>query len=133
MRSREEALVDAFIVPAKRERYKMLLASNKSRARILDELNHLCDLNSRYAIEIPSKSDVAALLRRRGAPERCHVISDVAELDGSEMDGSEMLLQDAIDKTETYMWGTLIGCIPGRLAYYYGEAGEQRLLLERGT
>lgn len=41
-----------------------------------------------------------------------------------------MALQKAIDETEARM-GTLIGCVPGRLAYYYGEAGEQRLLLER--
>jgi hypothetical protein len=42
-----------------------------------------------------------------------------------------MALREAIDETESHMWGALIGCVPGRLAYYYGEAGEQRLLLER--
>ena len=77
MRAREEALVDAFIVPGKRERYKRFLANTKRRAKILDGLNHLSDLDSRYATEIPSKTDVVALLCSRGAPEFCHVISDV--------------------------------------------------------
>jgi len=49
------------------------------------------------------------------------------------LDGQEMWLEDAISQTEAGGWGTLIGCTPGRLGYYYGEAGEQRLLLERGT
>jgi hypothetical protein len=128
MQSREEALVDAFIVPEKRERYKTFRANPKRRAKLLDGLNHCRDLDPRYATEIPSGTDVVSLLRKRGAPERCHVISDVTELDGR-----EMALQEAIDETESHMWGTLIGCVPGRLAYYYGEAGEQRLLLERAT
>jgi len=126
MQSLEEALVDAFIVPAKRERYKTLLANPKRRRKLLDGLNHCRDLDPRYATQIPSKTDVVALLRSRGAPEFCHVISAVAELDGMEMG-----LQEAIDETEANMWGALIGCVPGRLAYYYGEAGEQRLVLER--
>ena len=126
MRSLEEALVDAFIVPAKRERYKALLASRRRRAKLLDGLNHCRDLDPRYATEIASSTDVVALLRSRGAPETCHLISDAKALDGK-----QMALREAIDEVETRLWGTLIGCVPGRLALYYGEAGERRLLLER--
>lgn len=126
MQSHEEALVDAFIVPTKRGRYKTFLASPRRRVKLLEALNHCRDLDGRYATEIRSGIDVVSLLRQRGAPELCHVISYVAELDGR-----EMALQEAVEESETHMEGTLIGCIPGRLAYYYGEAGEQRLLLER--
>ena len=126
MRSREEALIDAFIVPAKRNRYKSLLAKATRRKSFLDVLNHLWDLDPRYATEVSSGTEALALLRRRGAPELCHLISDVQELDGREMP-----LQSAIEQTEAAVWGTLIGCIPGQLAYYYGEVGEQRLVLER--
>ncbi len=126
MRSNEEALVDAFIVSTKRERYKSLLANSKRRAKILDGLNHLRDLDPRYSTEIPSDRDVFELLRGRGAPASCHLISGAMELDSREMP-----LVDAIDQIESHMLGTLVGCIPGRLAYYYGEGGEQRLLLER--
>ncbi len=65
MQSLEEALVDAFIVPAKRERYKSLLANRQRRAKFLDVLNHCNDLNPRYAAEIQSQADVVALLRSR--------------------------------------------------------------------
>ncbi len=128
MQAREEALVDAFVIPSKRARYKAFLASPKRRRKILHGLNHLSDLDDRFATDLPSSTDIVELLRSRGAPEACHVISDVAGLDGR-----EMTLQDAIDQIEANMWGTLVGCLPGRLAYYYGEAGEQRLLLERDT
>jgi hypothetical protein len=37
----------------------------------------------------------------------------------------------ALADIELGRWGTLIGCIPGRLAYYCGECGESRTLLER--
>lgn len=125
MQSNEEALVDAFIVPKKRDRYKAFLANPKRRAEFLDGLNHCSDFDSRYASEIPSGTDVVALLQSRGAPKFCHVISDVKILDGKRMP-----LIEAIHESEANMFGTLIGCIPGRLAYYYGECGEQRLLLE---
>jgi hypothetical protein len=128
MRVLEEELIDAFIVSSKRERYKTLLASRRRRGKILDGLNHLQDLDPKYATEVPFKTDVASLLRDRGAPERCHVISDAPELDGREMP-----LEDAIGQMEECMLGTIVGCIPGRLGYYYGEAGERRVLLERGT
>ncbi len=125
LRASEEALVDAFIVPAKRARYRLLLAGAR-RAQILRGLDHLRDLDPRYATEIPSGADVAALLRRRGAPELCHLVSVVKELDGRQMP-----LTEALARIETGMGGTLIGCLPGRLAYYYGESGERRMLLER--
>jgi hypothetical protein len=128
MQSFEEAFVGAFIIPSKRDRYKTLLANSKRRMKLLHGLNHLHDLDPRYVSEIPPGTDVIALLRSRGAPERCHVISNVAEIDGRELP-----LKDAINQTEICMCGTLIGCIPGRLGYYYGEDGEQRLLLERNT
>ena len=28
-------------------------------------------------------------------------------------------------------WGTIVSCLPGRLAYYYDEEGARRMLLER--
>lgn len=125
LRASEDALVNAFIRPAKRTRYRMLLAG-KRRSQILNRLDHLPDIDPRYAIEISSAANVAMLLRDRGARGLCHLVSSVRELDGRWMP-----LEEALDRTEVCMGGTLIGCIPGRLAYYYGEAGERRLLLER--
>jgi hypothetical protein len=51
--------------------------------------------------------------------------------DEPEIDGSEMPLGDAVNAAEHGYWGTIIGCIPGKLAYYRGERGGRRLLLEK--
>jgi hypothetical protein len=124
----EEAIIRAFFASAKRERYLTLFAKPKGRAKALRKLNHAHFFDPRYAIELPTMTDVLLLLRSKGAPETCHVISDSARLDGQDMP-----LAEALPMAEIEMSGTLIGCIPGQLGYYYGEAGEQRLLLEKKT
>src|SRR5688572_26811518 len=128
MTTHEEALIRAFICPPRRQRWLEALSSRKRRQKIVDRLNHCRDLDERFATEIKSNTNIAALLSARGAPKTCYVLSDVPELDRR-----EMLLEDALNHVELAGFGTLIGCIPGRLAYYYGELGERRVLLERKT
>jgi hypothetical protein len=128
MHPHEEALIRAFMAPERRSRWLEGLASAKRRAKQLDRLNHCRDLDERYATELPSSTDVVALLRARGAPEACYVLSAIRALDGR-----EMRLADAVREAELGGWGTLLGCLPGRLAYYYGESGERRILLERAA
>jgi len=122
----EEATVRAFIAPARRRRYLEFLASPKRRRRFLDRLNHCRDIDERFATSIRSNVDVAALLRQRGAPETCYVISDTSEIDGQRLGPEE-----AIERSGSALWGTLISCIPGKLAYYYDECGARRMVLER--
>ncbi|HUG90964.1 MAG TPA: hypothetical protein VML55_09030 [Planctomycetaceae bacterium] len=69
---------------------------------------------------------MSALLRQRGAPEMCYVISCT-----SEIDGQRLALEEAIERMQAGGWGTLISCIPGTLACYYDECGERRMILER--
>jgi|GEM_PF-2902428 len=104
----------------------MLPSKLNHRTQVLDALNHFRDLDPRYSIGLPARTDVVAALRQRGAPETCYLISAVPELDGREMP-----LAEAIERIESAGWGTLVGCIPGRLAYYYGEQGEERTVLEK--
>jgi hypothetical protein len=122
----EEATVRAFIVPAKRERYATLLGNAKKRPSFLDGLNHCHDFDARYATILPSTADVPELLRSHGAAETCRVISDCREIDGQ-----VMRIEDAVREAEASGMGTLLCCVPGQLAYYLGESGEQRLLLRR--
>ena len=126
MHKHEEAIVRTFIISEKRNRYLTLLGKKKTRSRVLDGLNHCYDLDSRYSTFLPPSTDVLGALRARGAPEGCYLLSDAPELDGREMS-----LSEAIESIELEGWGTLVGCIPGRLAFYYGEQGEQRAILER--
>jgi len=125
----EEAIIRAFITPARRKRWLESLASAKRRARMLDRLNHCRDLDERYATLLPSNTDIVALLRSRGAPEICYVLSGTKEIDG------QMLpLAEAVWAAELGGWGTILSCTKGQLGYYYDECGTQRrMLLERAT
>jgi hypothetical protein len=49
----------------------------------------------------------------------------------SAIDGRELPLAEAVAAAQAGEWGTLISCVPGRLAFYYGECGVRRMLLER--
>jgi len=122
----EEALVRAFIAHARRNRWLESLASPKRRTSFLDRLNHCHDFDERYATALASNANVVGLLKARGAPPACYVISCT-----SAIDARELPLADAVEQSAMGGWGTLISCLPGRLAYYYGEEGEVRLLLQR--
>ena len=127
MHAHEEATIRAFIIPPRRPRWLESLAAEKRRASFLDRLNHCRDIDERYATPVPSNADVFALLKARGAPVTCYVLSATAALDARELP-----LAEAVAELERGGWGTIISCLPGRLAYYYDECGERRLLLERG-
>jgi hypothetical protein len=95
---------------------------------MLDRLNHCRDFDNRFLTPLPSNTDVVALLRSRGAPATCYVLSCTEQIDEQDME-----LENAVSKAEQGGWGTIIGCIPGRLAYYYDECGERRMILERDS
>jgi hypothetical protein len=95
----------------------------KRRRRFLDRLNHCRDFDERCATPLPSNADVVRVLRSRGAPSRCFVVSDSATIDGRELP-----LVEAIEQAESCGWATLVSCVPGLLAYYRDESGTRRLL-----
>jgi hypothetical protein len=122
----EESIVRTFIVPSRRSRWLASLRHPARRTGMLDRLNHCRDLDDRYARLLPSSANVVALLRSRGAPERCYVLSNYKEIDGRTMP-----LDEAVWAAETGGYGTIVCCVAGKLAYYYDECGERRMLLER--
>ncbi len=93
---------------------------------MLDRLNHCRDIDERFAASLSSNTNVVNMLRLRGAPATCYVLSGFEELDGR-----EFLLEEAVIETVSGGWGTIVSCIPGKLAYYYDECGERRMLLQR--
>jgi len=124
----EEAIVKAFILPVRRERYLEFLKSPKNRKKFIDRLAHFNHLNPKFVVNIPSNqsssSGILKLLFGRGAGDKCWVISENSDLDGQEMD-----LQYALKETVGCQMGTFISCIPGKLAYFEDEDG--RCILER--
>jgi hypothetical protein len=127
----EIALVNAFVVPARRERIIELLLYPKRRRKVLTDLAHFRrNLTSNYLSEIPPATqgamDIECLLRANGASMRCLVISE-----NPLMDRREMKISEALERTVGSGMGTIISCIPGRLAYFEGEALGERYLLKK--
>ena len=124
--SDDEAIIAAFIDPARRDRWRKFLLDPRRRRAMLDRLNHCRDLDARYARSLPTGLDVGPALLARGAPATCYVLSDLPEIDGRTLP-----LDEAIAAAERGGYGTILSCLPGKLAYYRDECGERHLLLER--
>ena len=128
--SHEEAFVHAFIVPVKQARYLDQLASRKRRSMFLNRRNHALDYDPTSATRIsPSQQTAAtieALLRKKGATETCHTISSLAD-----WDARDMALREALDLVVGFSIGTVLCCVPGRLAYYEAEDMSDRYILTR--
>lgn len=125
----ETEFVRQFVKPEKRRRYLSLLETRRGRQKLLEALDHFDELDTRYAHLLPTNAQtvdqIAALLRRKGAPERCHVTSSNADIDDR-----EMTLNEALQETVGSSSGTIVSCMPGKLAYFEGEEQNQRYILE---
>ena len=127
----EARIIRAFVVADRKEKYLEALPNSKRRLKVLDRLNHhIDDIDSRYRVSVPPEqhtpSAIEKLLRTRGAPSLCYVMSSSTRLDGREMS-----LADALKEVIGYQMGTLISCIPGQLAFYESEEIKTRYILER--
>jgi hypothetical protein len=130
MNPHESAFVESFILKARRERALEMLASPKNRHKFTSRFDHH---GQTYFIPECIRSieprdqhppNIAQILRRLGAPETCHVI-------GGMHDGKDMELLSALKEVVGYGTGTVLSCVPGKLAYFEGEIRE-RFLLVRG-
>lgn len=124
----QEQIIAAFIMKEKQERYRFQLASSDERKRnvCMGRLNHCRDLDLRYVVWLPRNTDVVALLRKVGSGRTVYIFSSAGAIDGTIMP-----LEDALEATVREGWGTILSCVPGRLAFYYDEDGERRALLQR--
>lgn len=126
----ESSFVESFILPRRRERYLSLLSTREGRKKLKRRFAHFSDLDPRFAFLIPPRAQRPAEIERslseRNAPPKCYVWSDSSPLDGCMVD-----LPVALSQTVGYAPGTILLCIPGRLAYYEGEEKNQRYILSR--
>jgi hypothetical protein len=130
MNQHEEAFALSFIVSQKRDRYLSLLESPKGRLKLAHGLNHCGDLDMRYAKLVPagqqSVEAIEKMLKQKGAPPLCHVMSS-----NPAIDEQDMPLHKALEETVGQTMGTLISCVPGKLAYFELEDAGERYILER--
>lgn len=134
----EQALIKAFVLRPKQERFLSLVASSKGREKFTAELGHFRWFDPVFAAAVPWKVDpklslwnrhkqgldsIAQLLRSKGAGKTCWMISHRTSIDRQ-----EMALEQALEDVGSGM-GTILSCVPGKLAYFDGE--EETLLLQR--
>ena len=135
----EQAMVKAFVLQNRQERFSSFLSSPKNREKFTKELAHFRWFDDRFATAVPWKvnptlklwdrhvegvENVCSLLRSRGAGQTCWVISE-----NSELDGRELRLATALESVIGSAIGTILSCIPGKLAFFEGE--DESLLLAR--
>jgi hypothetical protein len=128
----EEAFIRAFVLPDRQHRWTELLLNERRRSVFTHRLADPIDIDTRWAVAIPpsehTSSCIAALLRSRGAPPQCHLISEYPTLDGTEVQ-----LSDALDTIVGSGVGSVVSCLPGVLAYYEGEVRTRFILQRRPT
>lgn len=113
---------------SKRDRYREFLSDVKLRGKFTSRLAHFADFDPRYRLPIPSNklfvNNIASELQKRHSPRVVFAISEDPTLDQS-----EILLLDALNRVVGRGMGTVISCIPGRLAFV--ETEDERFILER--
>lgn len=135
----EQATVKAFVVRGRQERFSSFLLSPKNRKKFTQELAHFRWFDDRFATTVSWKVDpslklwdrhlqgienVSRLLRSKGAGQTCWVISE-----DSKIDGQQLRLESALEDVLGNGMGTILSCIPGKLAYFEGE--DEALILFR--
>ncbi len=135
----ECALINAFILRERKERLLYLVGSPNRRKKFIDELGHFRWFDPRFATKakwtaepklglwerhIDGITNILKLLRSKGAEESCWIISQITEVDGREMEPGA-----ALERVVGSGTGSILSCVPGRLAYFEGE--DESLLLVR--
>jgi hypothetical protein len=119
----ESEFLEAFIVKPRRQRELEPLASSKNRHKFTSKFDHhgrdyvIPECIRPIELRYEHSPDIADILRAIGAPETCHDIS-------GERDGEDIELLTALKQIVGYGTGTVLSCIPGKLAYFEGDIRE---------
>jgi hypothetical protein len=123
----EQSLI-AFVVKTKRDRYREILSNPRLRRKFTSQLAHFKDFDPHFRLPIPSNKlfvdNIALELRKRHSPSMVFAISEDPSLDQKELP-----LLEALKETVGRGMGTVLSCIPGRLAFV--ETEDERFILER--
>ena len=124
----EHSLIAAFVKRSKRDRYREILSDPRLRRKFTNQLAHFTDFDPKYRLSIPSNKlfvdNIARELQKRHSPNIVFAISEDPALDQKELP-----LAEALKQVVGRGMGTVLSCIPGRLAFV--ETEDERFILER--
>jgi hypothetical protein len=99
----------------RRDRYRDFVSNPRLRHKFTNQLAHFSDFDPKYRLSIPSNSlfadNIASELQKRHSPNIVFAISENPALDQKELP-----LVEALHQTVGRGMGTVLSCIPGRLA-----------------
>ncbi len=126
----EQEFVQAFIQRERRERCSFLLSDPSRRREFTAKLAHFNWLDDRFATPVPgsmahTSEELVLLLKQFGAAPLLWIISEDRSIDGRALD-----LQEAMDSIWGGSMGSVLSCVPGKLAFYRGEEKKSELLLK---
>jgi hypothetical protein len=124
----EQALIAAFVRRSKRDRYREFLSNPGTRYKFTHQIAHFADFDPKYRLPVLSNrlfaENAAVELRKRHSPNIVFAISEDPAIDQKELP-----LVEALKRIVGRGMGTVLCCIPGRLAFV--ETEDQRFILER--
>jgi hypothetical protein len=126
----ETSLIAAFVKRSKRDRYREIVSDARLRHKFTGQLAHFKDFDPQYRLPIPSNKlfvdNIARELDKRHSPKIVFAISEDPSLDQK-----EVLLVQALQQIVGRGMGTVLSCLPGRLAFV--ETEDERFILERNA
>ena len=124
----ELSIIAAFVNRNKRDRYREFVSNPRLRHKFTHQLAHFADFDPKYRLSIPSNSlfadNIACELKKRHSPDIVFAISEDPALDQKELP-----LVESLQQIVGRGMGTVLSCIPGRLAFV--ETEDERFILER--
>lgn len=124
----EEATIRSFVVRHKQARYLGCVSNFKTRTRLTHALAHFRAIDPLCKFSIPpsrqNPREITRILTAKGAPGICYLISEHPD-----WDGREFSLPEALSRVVGSGLGTILSCIPGRLALIETEV--DRAILEK--
>ena len=121
-------MIAAFVKRNKRDRYREIVSDSRLRHKFTGQLAHFKDFDPQYRVPIPTNklfvSSIARELEKRHSPKIVFAISEDPALDQKEFH-----LIQALEQIVGCGMGTVLSCIPGRLAFV--ETEDERFILER--
>jgi len=124
----EQALIASFARRSKCDRYREILSNPRLRHKFTSKLPHFADFDPQYRLPIPSNKlfigNITVELRKRHSPNIVFAISEDPSLDQRELP-----LVEALNQIVGRGMGTILSCLPGRLAFV--ETEDERFILER--
>ena len=118
----ERMIVEGMVIKRKRERALFELSHPQKRDHFLWHIEQYLEPSFFHRIIVDGPEDAYPLLKERGAPEDCYILSRFKAMDGTFVPLRQAMTWEGI------LYADFISCIPGQLAYWHGEEGDHYLL-----